>query len=411
MQCPSCGTDVRAGQKFCAECGASLAAVAGDPTRVMAGAPSGPREATTGRVPTYPPPDQRESPTVQLPSSQLASSAAASTRQVKVVTTETTPVRFEDTDEVPFETRRDTPAIRTAEPRRREFRLRPLLVFAILAAVAVIVGAFTTLIKIDAGPDAVPFEVGTWMVNDFGTNNAVAGVLAGIAMVIGALAWCAGYRWGAGLAGGAGAALAGWVALLLGLAEWPIANAEAAAALVPTQITRDVGYWALVGAGVIGLLVLIGSLAVAGRDRRSGLDPWIAALGAVSFLIAAVGPLIPEGTADWSANFSSDTLVVELPTMFFVGRLAQLGLLALGGVFGFLLVRRYGLGLAVGSAITAGWMLVTAATEQTESPIGPGFANPGAEDLQPHAVTIVGFAMVGFFALVAIGMALLDGDR
>ena len=52
------------------------------------------------------------------------------------------------------------------------------------------------------------------MVNDFGTNNAVAGVLAGIAMVIGALAWCVGYRWGAGLAGGAGAALAGWVALL-----------------------------------------------------------------------------------------------------------------------------------------------------------------------------------------------------
>ena len=405
MQCPSCGADVRAGQKFCAECGTSLTALAGDATRVMAGAPSSPHEAATGRLPTYPPPDHRESPTVQLPSS------AAATNQVKVVTTETTPVRFEDTDQVPFETRRDTPAIRTAEPRRREFRLRLLLLFAILGAAAVIVGAFTTLIQIDAGPDAVPFEVGTWMVNDFGTNNAVAGVLAGVTMVVGALAWCAGYRWGAGLAGGAGAALAGWVALLLGLAEWPIADAEAAAALVPTQITRDVGYWALVGAGAVGLLVLIGSFAAAGRTRRSGLDPWIAALGAVSFLIAAVGPLIPEGTADWSANFSSDTLVVELPTMFFVGRLVQLGLLALGGVVGLLLVRRYGLGLAVGSAIAAGWMLVTAATERTDSPIGPGFANPGAEDLQPHAVTIVGFAMVGFFALVAIGMALLDADR
>jgi zinc-ribbon domain len=407
MQCPSCGTDVRAGQKFCAECGTSLGTPADDATRVMAGAPSGPQEATTGRFPTSPPPDQRESPTVQLPAS------AAATNQVKVVTTDTTPVRFEDTDQVPFESRWDTPAIRTAaEPRRRrQFRLRPLLLLAILGAAAVVVGAFTTLIKIDAGPDAVPFEVGTWMVNDFGTNNAVAGVLAGIAMVVGSLAWCVGYRWGAGLAGGAGAALAGWVALLLGLAEWPIANAEAAAALVPTQITRDVGYWALIGAGAVGLLVLIVSFAQSGRDGRSGLDPWIAALGAVSFLIAAIGPLIPEGTADWSANFSSDTLVVELPTMFFVGRLVQLGLLALIGVFGFLLVRRYGLGLAVGAAVTAGWMLVTAATETTDSPIGPGFANPGAEDLQPHAVTIVGFAMIGFFALVAIGMALLDGDR
>ena len=106
MQCPSCGTDVRVGQKFCAECGASLAALAGDPTRVMAGAPIGEHEATTGRVPTYPPPDQRESPTVQLPAS------AAATNQVKVVTTETTPVRFEDTEQVPFESRWDTPAIR-----------------------------------------------------------------------------------------------------------------------------------------------------------------------------------------------------------------------------------------------------------------------------------------------------------
>ena len=143
----------------------------------------------------------------------------------------------------------------------------------------------------------------------------------------------------------------------------------------------------------------------------AGLDPWIAALGAVSFLIAAGGPLIPEGTADWSGNCNSDTLGVELPTLFFVGRAVQLGLLALCGVVGFLLVRRCGLGLAVGSAVAAGWLLVTAATDQTPSPIGPAYENPGSLDLQPHAVTIVGFALVGFFALVAVVMALLDADR
>ena len=143
----------------------------------------------------------------------------------------------------------------------------------------------------------------------------------------------------------------------------------------------------------------------------AGLDPWIAALGAVSFLIAAGGPLIPEGTADWTGNYSSDTLGVDLPTLFFVGRGVQLGLLALCGVVGFLLVRRYGLGLAVGSAVAAGWMLGTAATEQTDSPIGPAYENPGSVDLQPHAVTVVGFVLVGFFALVAVVMALLDADR
>ena len=57
-------------------------------------------------------------------------------------------------------------------------------------------------------------------------------------------------------------------------------------------------------------------------------------------------------------------------------------------------------------------MLVTAATDQTDSPIGPAFANPRfATDLDPHAVTIVGFALVGFFSLVAVVMALLDSDR
>ena len=250
-----------------------------------------------------------------------------------------------------------------------------------------------------------------WKVNDFGTNNAVAALLAAGTMVVGALAWCFGLRWGAGLAGGAGAALAGWAALLLGLAEWPISDAEAAAGLVPSTVTRDIGYWALAVAGAVGVLALLVSLRRSGREGRSGLDPWIAALGAVSVLIAAGGPLIPEGSANWTGNFSSDTLGVELPALFFAGRLVQLGLLAVCGVVGFLLVRRFGLGLAVGSAVAAGWMLVTAATDQTASPIGPAYENPGSIDLQPHAVTIVGFALLGFFSLVAIVMALLDAER
>jgi hypothetical protein len=281
-----------------------------------------------------------------------------------------------------------------------------LLILSIFAAGATVVAVLTTVITIDP-----PLTGNTpdYVVNDFGTNNSLAALLAAATMLVGSFAWCFGYRWGAGLAGGAGAALAGWVALLIGLAEWATATAEAS--VPPAAITRDVGYWSLLTAGALGVLVLLGSVARAGRDGRSGLDPWIAALGAVSFLIAAGGPLIPEGTADWSGNYNSDTLGVELPTLFFVGRLVQLGLLALCGVVGFLLVRRFGLGLAVGSAVAAGWMLATAATEQTPSPIGPAYENPGSLDLQPHAVTIVGFALVGFFALVAVVMALLDAGR
>jgi hypothetical protein len=297
------------------------------------------------------------------------------------------------------------------EPERPGFRLRPLLVMAILAGIAAAVGVISTLVEISTTVAGAPFDTGTWKVNDFGTNNTIAALIAVAAMLIGALAWCFGYRWGAGLAGGGGAALAGWVALLIGLAEVPINRAESAATLAPAVITRDVGYWALAVAGVLGVLALLVSLVRAGSDGRSGLDPWVAALAAVAALVAAIGPTIPEGSAEWSGNYSSASLGVDLPAAFFAGRLVQLGLLAFCGVVGFLLVRRYGLGLAVGGAVTAGWMVVTAATVRTDTPIGPAYENPGSIDLKPHAVTVVGMAVLGFFALVAIVMALLDADR
>jgi hypothetical protein len=293
-----------------------------------------------------------------------------------------------------------------AERPRRRFRLRPLFVLTLLAAAATAVVLLSNVISIETERALPEFEIGDWRINDFGTNNSVAAGLAAAAMVVGGLAWCLGARWGAGLAGGAGAGLAGWAALLIGLAEFPISQAT----LFPgTTYTRDVGYVALAVAGGLGVLVLLASLRRSGRDGHSGLDPWIAALAAASFLVAAGGPLIPQGSADFSANYTSTT--VDLPTAYFVGRFVQLGLLALCGVAGFLLVRRWGLGLAVGGAVAAGWMLVTAATDQTDSPIGPAFANPGAPNLDPHAVTIVGFGLVGFFSLVAIVMALLDSNR
>ncbi len=414
MQCHSCGTDVRPGQKFCMECGASLRGVA-DITGEVPIVTSAPSDEATRPLSTVPPPPpprpvipsgDETTPMPVLTGAVVGAAAppreAGVTNELRVVEATTAPVMS-----VPVDTAPPTGELQRKPPRaRRSFRLRPLLILSIFASGATVVAVLTTVIRIDP-----PLTGNTpdYVVNDFGTNNSVAALLAAATMLVGSFAWCFGYRWGAGLAGGAGAAVAGWVALLIGLAEWAIATAEAASPSV--EITRDVGYWSLLTAGALGVLVLLGSVARAGRDGRSGLDPWIAALGAVSFLIAAGGPLIPEGTADWSGNYNSDTLGVELPTLFFVGRLVQLGLLALCGVIGFLLVRRFGLGLAVGSAVAAGWMLATAATEQTPSPIGPAYENPGSLDLQPHAVTIVGFALVGFFALVAVVMALLDAGR
>lgn len=491
MQCHSCGADVRDGQKFCMECGASLRGVADatgevpvirpsgslsdqardEVTRAMGSAPTQ-RDGTpsTRSTPPAPPSTRSSTPstqstqssppapeappaerswqhdphaTVQLPVARPGQSnrgpddggpTAPLPRVTRAAAPAPSPADGEATTQLPVQGRTAahydlaTEAERDAahgddrydpgyvddraERPRRAFRLRTMLVLGVLAAAATVVGVLLTMIEIAPEAGGAPFEVGTWTVNDFGTNNAIAALITAGVIVGGALLWCYGFKWGAGLAGGAGAALAGWSALMIGLAEWPLANAAQLAEVAPAELTRDIGYWAVAAAGGLGVLVLLTSFLGGGRDRQGGLDPWIAALGAASFLVAAGGPLIPLGTAELSGNYNSETLGVDLPTAFFVGRLVQIGLLALCGVVGFLLVRRYGLGLAVGSAVAAGWMVATAATEQTTSPIGLAFANPGSTtDLRPHGVTIVGMALVGFFALVAIVMALLDSDH
>lgn len=302
----------------------------------------------------------------------------------------------------------DPDAAAAYEP-RRQVRLRMVLLPAVIAVAAGALATSRILIEIVPAAAVSGLPAGTWMVNDLGTNNTVAAILAMVAIFGGALLWCFGFRWGAGLAGGGGLALAGWAALVIGLAEWPIADAHRLGAGVGLTITRDVGYWALAVAGGAGILTFLTSLSGAGRDRGGGLDPWIAALGATSVLVAAGGPLIPLGNADVSGNYSSETLATDLPDLFFSGRLVQLGLFGFAGIIGFLLVRRYGLGLAIGGATVAGFQLATAATDQTDSPIGPGYANPGSlGDLTPHGVTVVGMGLAGFFAVVAVVMALLD---
>ena len=190
------------------------------------------------------------------------------------------------------------------------------------------------------------------------------------------------------------------------MAEGPISPLATTTA---REVTREIGYWSLCAAGALGLIVMVMSLARAGNDRRAGLDPWVAALGAIATIAAVLGPLIPLNDANLDRNWSS-LQGQDLPTLFFVGRFVQLGLLLICGVFGFLLVRRYGLGFAIGGTIGVAWMVLTSATEQTDSPLSPALGNPGATDLKPYIVTTVGVGLMMFFALVATAMALIDAD-
>jgi hypothetical protein len=98
------------------------------------------------------------------------------------------------------------------------------------------------------------------------------------------------------------------------------------------------------------------------------------------------------------------------PAMLLTGRLIQLGLLAFTCVVGFLSVRRWGLGVAVGGALPAIWLVVSTLFDVTSSPVGPGFANPGADPGTVHGVTIIGAAAVGAFCVLAV-IAAFDQAR
>ncbi|MGH9134607.1 MAG: hypothetical protein ACRDZZ_11760, partial [Ilumatobacteraceae bacterium] len=167
-------------------------------------------------------------------------------------------------------------------------------------------------------------------------------------------------------------------------------------------LTRDLGYWLMLASIVIGGAVFVVSLMYAGDDNRSGLNPWIAALGAVSALIAAGGPLVPQGAATIRNNWSSAGGTFDQPTAYLAGRLAQVVLLALAGVIGFLQVRRWGLGLAIGGMLPAVWLAATAMLEIGDSPVGPAFLNPGSTDGDLHAVTVVGMTALAGLAIVAV---------
>jgi hypothetical protein len=167
-------------------------------------------------------------------------------------------------------------------------------------------------------------------------------------------------------------------------------------------ITRDMGYWLLIAAGAIGVVLFFASINDALGDRRPGLNPWVAALGALAAIVAAGGPLLPENLAVFSDNWYLVEGPGEPPALLLVGRIVQLGLLAFAGVVGFLCVRRWGLGLVVGGSLPIVWLAASTLFELTDSPVGPGFRNPGATDMHLHGVTIIGVSALTAMSVLGI---------
>jgi hypothetical protein len=79
-----------------------------------------------------------------------------------------------------------------------------------------------------------------------------------------------------------------------------------------------------------------------------------------------------------------------------------LALLLVGGVVGYLSVRRWGLGLAIGAALPIVWLAASTLFGITSNPVGPGYRNPGATNSDLHGVTIIGVSAIVAMAILAV---------
>lgn len=461
MRCQACGREIAPGDRFCNGCGVALtpdAVVDDDATDAVvqaepAAAVDPPADhgddrtellpitgdgsdddwgdddpvwAATGAVPATPaatgtaslPATEPITPIVTRPAGGV-SDVSAAWPVAEERPAPGTPYDFVEretgTGRVPVTSTVEMP-VAVAVPAGERGRFRPVaLVWLGLATAAVtLVGLFATVVAVTTDDrivrteDTPPaFRTGTWIADDLADNLSLAGLLAVVAIVAGGVAAGFGWRWGSGLAGGAGLALTGLAALAIGLAQIPI-DAAHEFARIPTEnqftltITRDLGYWLLLVAAALGIVLFFTSLNDAGSDRRAGLNPWIAALGALAAVVAAVGPMLPDQRAVFSDNWYLIDGPGQVPAMLLVGRLVQLGLLVVAGVVGFLSVRRWGLGVAIGGSLPVLWMAVSTLFELTNRPVGPGYRNPGATDAELHGVTIIGVSALLAMAVLAL---------
>ncbi len=447
MVCHECGAAVEPDQRFCTLCGAVVENVT-YPTEQIAAAPTVGGET--------PPPDDEPNLSASPPTEPIARTATgdassdddpwfdddpvwAATAPVPVSATltadlpatepalPTIPPPSLEPPPPPYEPPADTGAGPVADavsvPATAQFpvvtvrpprvRIGPVTLIGVLAGALALATTYTDVLSITSDADIAPstevptFRTGTWILTDVADNLPIAVLLAAVAMVAGGVAAAFRWPWGAGLAAGGGLALAGLSALAIGLIELPVDAAHRLAAIPSEQtfrltITRDLGYWLLLATGVIGIVLFFASIGDAIGDRRHGLNPWIAALGALAALVTAAGPLVPVGQAALVDNFYVDGGPNDPPTLLLAARLVQLGLLVIGGVVGFLLVRRWGLGLVAGATLPVVWLAASTLLELGDTPVGPAYRNPGASRVEVHGVTALGATALLAVTLLAV---------
>jgi len=383
MFCPSCGTGVQPGQKFCTECGGSLVGASGlDPADSSPTPPTGmllpppnlapPQPTAPATPPTTYPPDQF-APTAALTVVEQTSPTGYEANPWDAATTGQWPAQGGDTSEVPLV---------------QAFRITPLVVVAALAGALGVAASLVTVASFEVTGDIVNKQ--DYRLNDFSSNLTVGVIVVAVLLIGGAALGATGRRVGAGLSGGAGLALAGAFGWVIGQVTALFDGQEIAllggGGNFTLTTTQEVGFWLAAGAAGLGVLAFVLSLTSGGADGRPVINPAIGVVGALGTLAVMVGPLIPMNGAAFGDNFSNDFI----PPATLYLRLAVLALIGIGGLIGFLANRRWGSGMALGAVSVGAIQWVTAIGESGDYPLGIAGGNVGATDFAPHIVTTIG---------------------
>lgn len=425
MFCPSCGTAVKTGQRFCTSCGIALVDTSVHQTTeaLPTLTPLAPQPAAPAATPTaapLPPPSLPAAPPAAsptLPISTVPDPAVAETTALTVVeqtahsaTAEvwaaadaatgrlatTAPAPLMPTSAWPVvdgDDATDTLDITNdlaAGP--QPFRLTPLVGVATIAAVLAVATAFVDVATTEVSGDTT--WTLTYKLNDFASNYTVGAIIAAVLMVAGAALGATGRRFGTGLAGGAGLALAGMMSFMIGqVIAWfdasEVGLMQGGGAFTLTT-TQEIGFWLAVTAAVLGVVAFVLSLSGRGNDGHPQVSEVFTVVGAVATLLVIVGCLIPGKGTEFADQFANDFT----PPATLLLRLLVFVLIGVGGIVGFVSGRRWGLGMALGAISIGVWQWITALTESGDFPFGIGGGNYGASDYSPHIITTVGVVLM-----------------
>jgi hypothetical protein len=372
--------------------------------------------AATAAVPTLPPPAAAGAPPTAAPAAHPASELFEPTAALTVVE-QTSPTGYESapwsqtTGETPSPAAEEWPVGGNTDQTHavgdQPFRITPLVAVSALAAVLAVASAFVAVASYTVAPQGLLPDA-SYKLNDFASNYTVGAIIAAVLLVAGASLGATGRRVGTGLAGGAGLALAGMMSMVIGQAIGFFDGAElrliSLGGSFTLTSTQEIGFFLAVAAAVLGGVAFALSLSEAGADPFPTLNPAVGVFGALGTLAVVVGPLIPMNGAAFGDNFANDFI----PPATLYLRLLVLVLIGVGGLVGFLVNRRWGVGLALGAISVGAWQWITAITESGDIPWGIAGGNPGADSYAPHVVTTVG---VVFMLLAGVAGLLVAAQQ